>query len=211
MCRKVRLTFLGPKSKMITHDCEWQDGELVPSAITAAINRSSWLAALKLLNDTEAVDRAKLDDWSPLHAAAQRNFPEIACLLIRLGFDPSRRDFYNYTPLHGAAAGSPGVTAVLLAAGADPNAEDDLVNTPLDRAVDRGDAMSARLLLAYGATPTLPALVDAAEGGKIEMIELLLQAGVDPNQEFDGATPLQYAKKHDRRAAAILLQQSMTH
>lgn len=192
---------------MITDDCEWQDGELLPSGITAAIDRSSWAVALEYINDDHAVERAKLDDRSPLHVAAQRNFPEVACLLIRRGFDPSRCDSGGHTPLHGAATGSPGVTAVLLAAGADPNPQDDSGVTPLERAANHGDVMSARLLLAYGATPTLSALVDAAEAGELEIIQLLLEVGVDPNGKFDGATPLEYAEKHNRRAAAALLRE----
>lgn len=38
------------------------------------------------------------------------------------------------------------------------------------------------------------------------MLQLLLEAGVDPNEEFDGATPLEYAEKRNRaggRAKAV--------
>ncbi len=183
-----------------------QEGDGPLSALTSAILRSNWLSARQLIDDPGAVAASRADECSPLYAAALRGYPELAAELLRCGFDVNEHDEHGFTALHAAVTGQSAVTAVLLAAGANPDGASELAYTdPLSHAANYGDTASFRLLLRYGASPTSSVLVDAAEAGALEIIALILAAGVDPAQLYEGKTPAEYAIAQRQYAAAALL------
>ena len=93
------------------------------------------------------------------------------------------------SPLHAAAnAGQEEVAKVLLAAGAGPNAKQFFYKrSPAQVAAAAGCASVLRLLLAHGAAARvrdksrLTLMHDAARGGNVECIQLLLDAGAAPD------------------------------
>ena len=104
------------------------------------------------------------DGFTPLHYAAFFGQPEAAKLLIEEGADlearSTNREFaLDAAPLHSAvAARERGTIEVLLGAGADVNA------------VQHG-----------GFTP----LLEAAQTGQAEIVELLLERGANPDAKLD--------------------------
>jgi hypothetical protein len=152
---------------------------------------------------------------TPLHAAAAGYRREIAKELLKNGASVASVNRRGAAPLHYAADGGPAVRAwkpaaqaemvtLLIKAGADPNALDKSGVAPLHRAVRqrcplavdalvRGGA-AIRLKNKSGSTPLHLAVQNTGRGGtgapeakalQREIIELLLQAGADPN-ERDG-------------------------
>jgi len=88
--------------------------------------------------------------------------------------------------------GQPAVVAVLLEAGADPNRADSGGCTPLIAAVESNDPTMVTRLLDSGADPNLrvgresaTALQRAAYRGAIEVVQLLLEHGADPQSVLD--------------------------
>lgn len=92
--------------------------------------------------------------------------------------------------------------------------------TPLTWAASTGQAGAVQRLLALGADPDrrrtfggprhgvgVTALHLAAQGGKLEVIKVLLDAGADPTitDELYGSTPAGWAEHDDQRAARELL------
>jgi len=104
---------------------------------------------------------------TPLHWAAESGRTNVVEYLLSIGVDPKLGDAKGFTPLHSAAAfRHTGVVKSLLDHGADP------------KAVAKGGY--SVLLSACSGWP------------KREIIELLIEAGADPNvKSDDGVTPLQ--------------------
>jgi ankyrin repeat protein len=141
--------------------------------------------------------QGRSDKDRPLHNQFLR--PELARVLIEAGADVNVRAERRVTPLHEAIlyGRPPEVIRLLLEAGADPSANADNLSTPLRLIIDSNrtewreeDAPAiCRLLLRAGAE------VDGLESGNNllhdafgydahpEIVEMLLQAGVDPDQE----------------------------
>lgn len=97
--------------------------------------------------------------FTPLHAAAQVDAPEVIEILVGAGLDVNVRT--NSTPDHigrgtalstAAAVGSTRALQALLAAGADVNARDEADRTALDFATANGQVEAASLLKAHGGT-----------------------------------------------------------
>lgn len=116
-------------------------------------------------------------------------------------------------------SGDPSTSRMLLAAGADPRAVAGLVPPPqLVWAAEVGDPHAVRLMLESGAKPDRPsvrggseretALMAAAAGGHVEVLQLLLQWGADPNAvDSLGRTALVYGiVAAQPEAVRILLQ-----
>ncbi len=78
---------------------------------------------------------------------------------------------------------------------------------PLHYAAMKGSARMARLLIDKGAAASIPGvLIDAIIGGNPEVVQMLLQAGTDPNQDSGYRSPLMWAvQKRDIKIAGMLL------
>jgi ankyrin repeat protein len=143
--------------------------------------------------------------WRPLAAALEEvgwyDGPmEIVRLLLQAGADPNGWDGeHNSTPLHLAMRlNNKEAIQLLLEAGADPNLVSAEGESALSWAVEQGDVEMAKLLLRHGAGKTINAfgppcgytpLDFAARKLSLPLIELLLEAGADPEApDEDGYT-----------------------
>ncbi|HZZ81562.1 MAG TPA: ankyrin repeat domain-containing protein [Gemmataceae bacterium] len=147
--------------------------------------------------------------YPPLHFLAHEwnSTPAFIQLLIDSGAQvnlpiPSG-DRIGETPLMLAAdAGRQDIVNVLLAAGADVHATNRLGSTALDEAAKGGGRKNHtavfRELLAAGAKPVAQTLLFAAWNGNETIIQLILDAGVDPNAPSRLGLPLQWAVGMDR-------------
>ena len=155
------------------------------SAIARAIQRGQ-LDMLDFLAERGAdLDATSNEGWNLLHlAAAQDNADVIRwCIRRNLPLDVLKNG--ECSALYLAVANSrTNAVLALLEAGADPNlASAKSLWTPLMAAVNEGDAGLARLLLSADADPEKrrldgsTALLVAARGDMLDMIDLLLDAG----------------------------------
>lgn len=167
-------------------------------ALQEAVMAKDLAEATRLLAEGAPVNQPGQGEWTPLHLAAARAWPEGAERLLQNGADANARDRYGWTPLHLAAvSGSRAVALHLVEAGADVNATDNIGKlTPLHRAAFNGRADVVELLLERGAdanargvgehgwewaadmTPLHWAAAGHSEGNA-RCLELLLQAGAD--------------------------------
>jgi ankyrin repeat protein len=142
--------------------------------------------------------RPDFPQWTPLHQAINEledgGTIEALVLLLRYGADVDGWDaHHDATPLLMALfRGQIEVVRLLLAAGADPNVVGSEGDTPLRWCVELGDYETATMLMCCGATKTIDyaggasgstALGIAAKRLDLKMIELLLQAGANPQAE----------------------------
>jgi ankyrin repeat protein len=109
-------------------------------------------------------------------------------------------------------------TAVLPLAGAHSQSADEYTPTPLCRAIMAGETDGAMQLIEQGADVNAEfgcALVAAAGRAQLEVVDLLLDRGADPNHRvtgeltlyFGGSTPLQSAvQSRDVRVVELLLE-----
>jgi uncharacterized protein len=133
--------------------------------------------------------------WTPLHEAIEQledgGSIDALVLLLRHGASIDIWDGnHDSTPLLMALfRGHLEVVRLLLAAGADPNVVGSEGDSPLRWCIERGDHDTAALLLRCGATRTIDsfggptgmtALGQAAYRLDLKMIEILLNAGADP-------------------------------
>ena len=117
---------------------------------------------------------------------AVRQFPEACPVLLAAGANPNTVDNTGRTPLSCAAErGDVNVVKALLAAKADPNVMDNNGRTPLSYAAEKGDVNVVKALLAAKADANRgkadAPLHCAISGQQVEVAELLLQSGANPN------------------------------
>ncbi|KAJ1558471.1 hypothetical protein HK096_000190 [Nowakowskiella sp. JEL0078] len=128
------------------------------------------------------------DSNSPLMIACASSNSSLSLLLLESGADPHIINAEGKTPLYFASKDLyiPVVKA-LLDLGCDVNHATDMV-TALNNAVDSPELVS--LLLEYGAEPTpvdtalKPPLYDACLRNKLDTLQLLLEAGADPESQW---------------------------
>jgi ankyrin repeat protein len=138
-----------------------------------------------------------------------------AALFIEAGIDPSVKNQTGRTALWVAVERRQlAVLKALLAAGVAPNEK----NAPpveggksiVFEAVDSGDAAYVRALVEAGADGKkandyeVPPLAEAARTGQIEMCEVLLKAGADPNAA-PGGFPLIYGPVNENQLEVVRL------
>lgn len=103
----------------------------------------------------------------------------------------------NFTPLHSAVASRQReVAELLISRGTDVNGKDEDGNTPLFYAVNNEDVNTMKLLFKNNAhfKDDLPLLKTAVLSGSKEIMELLLQQGVNVNaRDKYGRTALHFA------------------
>ncbi|MDP6581867.1 MAG: ankyrin repeat domain-containing protein [Vicinamibacterales bacterium] len=172
---------------------------------------------------------------TPLMVAARAGASAVVELLLTHGAAPDARGARGQTALMWAVAQQhPTVVEVLLAHDADVHARSDVWtqmmavpphgqpeynreiphggNTALLFAARAGDVVSARHLIAAGADVDdadawgVSATVLAAHSGFDDLVDLLLEAGADPNAAAAGFGPLHVAvMRRDERIVAALL------
>jgi ankyrin repeat protein len=145
----------------------------------------------------------------PLFLAAWRS-GELVKILLEAGALPTLRDrIFQETALHYAK--SYAAALPLLAAGADVNAVSMEGRTPLQAAAATGDVRLVKELLKRGAAPNpkshpFSPLHTAVEGMKTKVVEVLLEAGADPNTvAMEGITPLMTAARSRRKQSAEII------
>ncbi len=145
--------------------------------------------------DPNAFDRK----WDmPLHLAARRGHIEVVRLLLKYGADPNFENFKGFTPLYEATEGEEFIGGIILV-------EHEVEHEADPEAIKREQialivALIA-LLLEHGADPEaingeeeLTALHMVVKKGLLEVVELFLKRGMNPNvRDAMGNTPLHYA------------------
>jgi ankyrin repeat protein len=155
----------------------------------------------------------KVDDLgrTALHRACRAGCTDIVLALLEAGASHAARDARDVTPLHVACShGDAAMVSALLAAGAKHDAQAGW-RTPLQYACSNGKVAAVKLLLAAGADPNWlggdPPIVMAADKGHLEIVQVLLAAGVKTGaRTLNRATPLHMAcqKGHIRVVETLL-------
>ena len=127
--------------------------------------------------------------------------------MLAIGADPNEADGEGRTPLTVASMGGPvEMIQALLAAGArvDLAASDGW--TPLMFAARTGNVAGVKTLLAAKPAPNSGALLAAADGESIEILDALIASGLDVNAAgSDGLTPLHLAARDGHVEVVLLL------
>ncbi|XVF32447.1 hypothetical protein REPUB_Repub17cG0084000 [Reevesia pubescens] len=133
---------------------------------------------------------------TPLHSAILGDQHFLAVYLLDNGANPNSADNSGNTPFHFVAKiGSQKLLEYFISKGAEIDAKSD-TGTPLQLAasVSRKDIM--KVLLDNHANPNVSShglwspMISSIGNGSIECVNLLLQAGADPNFVSQGDTPL---------------------
>ncbi len=140
-----------------------------------------------LLRDGADVNAAQPDGATALHWAAYHRDPDLARLLTEAGADVSAANRNGSTPMWLAASqGDAATVRVLLDGGADANEALPLGRRPLMLAARSGSVEAVRALLDRGANPNAredargtTALMQAADQGHADVIEILVEHGAD--------------------------------
>jgi ankyrin repeat protein len=136
-------------------------------------------------------------------------------LFLEAGIDPSVPNPVNRTALWIAVERKQSeVVKALLAGGVAPNEKNappmESGKTIVFEAVDSGDAALVRALVEAGADARManeygvPPLAEAARTGNLEMCEILLKAGADPNAA-PGGFPLLYGPVNEEHLDVVRL------
>jgi cell wall assembly regulator SMI1/ankyrin repeat protein len=177
------------------------------------------------LNDT----RTQFEK-APLHLAADKGRIEILRTLLRAGADVRTADKNGWTPLDAAACHDGGkaglMVAELIQRGADVHRVSKTWDTPLIKASWMGHLSAINELLKNGADPNIMGafgtpLIRAVEKKRVDAVIALRLGGADPNRryvapekdgrawDFDGMTPLEYAKARKQKKLIPLLEATL--
>ena len=125
------------------------------------------------------------EGYTNFQEAIQSNNLRIVLEKINGGFDVNKPNWmWGVTPLEIAVEeGSLEIVRVLLGAGADPNV--GITASPLEISASRGCTKIFQELIKAGAVIEIQdsqALIEAARKGNLEIVQILVEAGVNPNR-----------------------------
>eukprot|EP00435_Cladocopium_sp_Y103_P009832 s251_g2.t1 len=148
--------------------------------------------------------------WTPLYAAASRNRPRAAALLLRARADVHEGKYRSKdTPLHLV---SPDMVAVLLQAGADPNKKDDYGKTSLSVAIAKEQWKLAVALLENGQSGqlcnldlnTMCILIRAEGPGAVQCFEKIPQRAMLYDSRVEKPVVMERAHLGEQQLRVIL-------
>jgi uncharacterized protein len=183
-------------------------------SLSQAVTAGDRDAVRSLLSDRTKDELSGREGAAALIAAAERNDPAMADLLLAAGVDPNAANDYGATALYAAAAApDPAMTVKLLAAGADANTHLLSGETPLMAAALRGHVAVVTALLEGGADPNLQennagqtALMWALSQHHSAVVDVLVSHRADVNlASKSGSTPLMFAAQGSLESARALL------
>jgi ankyrin repeat protein len=161
------------------------------SPLAQAVKTGDLGAVHALIKSRADVDARSGDGSTPLLWATHTSDVEIARALIAAGADVNAANHYGVTPLLDASrTGDATMMAVLLKAGATPGKAHPQGETPLMAAARAGSVPGVKLLLeqkvdlnAAESVEQTTALMFAAAEGHVDVVDVLLKAGADPNRQ----------------------------
>ncbi|MCL7034496.1 hypothetical protein MKW94_018523, partial [Papaver nudicaule] len=160
----------------------------------------------KLKLDVDSKDK---DGCTPLYYTVPKGHLDTVRYLLEKGAAADASNHLNHTPLHYAARmGVTKIITLLLSRGVRVDVP-TVTGTALQFAAGNGHRDAVKVLLAHGANSnvvhnqgTVSPLISAISIKSWECVELLLQAGADPNavsyDGYDGNTPLTVAARDGR-------------
>ncbi|MCL7034494.1 hypothetical protein MKW94_018521, partial [Papaver nudicaule] len=173
-------------------------GSLHIAAVGGSLNVCKYLLeTLKI--DVDSKDRS---GHTPLYHAIVKGHLDTVRYLVEKGANPDASNDKTFTPLHYAAkSGDTKIITLLLSRGVHVDAAIS-TGTALQHAAGHGHPDAVKLLLDHGANPNgvncqcmLRPLIVTILCESWECMELLLQAGADPNAVSSGNTPLAVAAR----------------
>jgi len=187
-------------------------GENAPWMLTQAAAQGRLEIVKWMLDQGVAVDVTEHSGCSALTYAAHGGHIETMEELLRAGADPNHRDNDTESVLMWAAdhPGNAAALRVLISAGADVNAMSDSGTTPLYWAVWSGkesDPEMLQVLLDAGADPNTPRVLShAVYYGFTAGVAMLIERGADTSiPDANGETPLETAMSRGHRDIVKLL------
>ena len=177
-----------------------------------AVENGLVVLAVRLIEAGAGIDCAGTGGLTPLALACKLGSIATLLLLLNAGANIHRSDSSGFWPLHHATiAGRVECIRMLLDAGANPSRNNQALWSPLLHAASRGHRTIIKLLLAAGADIQETNDIGRnsiffAIDGKVSCMELLLEAGGDPNHKDESMhTPLFHAIWTDNNAMAEVL------
>jgi ankyrin repeat protein len=161
------------------------------SALIQAVKAGDAAAVRVLAKSRTDVNARSGDGSTPLLLATHNSDIDIVRALIAAGADVNAPNHYGVTPLlEASSTGDAALMAVLLKAGADPKRAHPEGETPLMAVARAGSVPGVQLLLeqkvdlnAIENVQQTTALMRAAAEGHVDVVDLLLKAGADPNRQ----------------------------